>query len=124
LKLFEKIGSDQFYIDVKNNILPWHASAKSYWQSLFKKHADFLDANYINDFSIDCFSRLWELSQLDFLASHGENGLKLFKLTGKASKPDFGFDIHDKSFYLEAICASAGNRAGLNFVGLRNIFLL
>src|SRR5207245_7239857 len=42
------------------------------------------------------------------------HGLKLINMLGKASRPDFCFDLHEKKFYLEAVSASPGNKPELN----------
>lgn len=113
-RLFELDGTDQFYTDVKKELYPWHAAAKTYWQQLYEKYHMLLDREFVVKLSHECFSCLWELSQIDFLAQHQSHGLSLHAIFGKASRPDFCFGLHEKKFYLEAVSASPGNSPELN----------
>lgn len=114
-KLFVEAGADQFYEDVRKETLVWHHSAKSYWQMLYEKNNQLLDKNFSSGLGEDFFSRLWELTQVEFLAQHHSSGLELIQLNGKnASKPDFCFVLKNNKFYLEAACCSPGNVKALN----------
>lgn len=113
--LFAEKGSDDFYMQVKEETQDWHKPAKTYWQQLYEKHSTFLDNDYTEKFPKECFSRLWELTQVDFIAQHQERGSKLIQMHGKTSKPDFAFNLHGESkFYLEAVSASPGSVPELN----------
>ena len=113
--LFAEKGTDDFYMQIKEENQDWHVAAKAYWQQLYEKHNLFLDKDYAVKFPNECFSRLWELAQVDFISQHQDLGAKLINMTGKASKPDFCFNINDKTkFYLEAISASPGSAPELN----------
>lgn len=113
--LFSAQGSDVFYEDVRNEIYAWHHAAKIYWQELYEKYHVFVDSDFPSSFRADCFSRLWELTQANFIAAHRNAGVKILRMKGKnVSKPDFCFTLQDTIFYLEAVCASTGNIPALN----------
>ncbi|OGT43636.1 MAG: hypothetical protein A3F13_06765 [Gammaproteobacteria bacterium RIFCSPHIGHO2_12_FULL_40_19] len=113
--LFSAQGSDAFYEDARNEIYPWHHAAKIYWRALYEKYHTILDSNFPSSFRKECFSRLWELTQANFIAAHENAGVKILPIKGKnVSKPDFCFTLQDTIFYLEAVCASTGNIPALN----------
>ncbi len=114
--LFNAMGKDKFYNDIKNNRLPWSPYAKEYWQRLYNLHHIRLDNNFSTELANDSFSRLWELTGVDFLDAHINRGLNIINLTPTTSIPDFCFDLQGNRFYKEMICIGAGNSPELNFL--------
>ena len=114
-ELFSIKGTDKFYEDVRNETLEWHQEAKTYWQATYEMHHRLLDNNFPSALSKDSYSRLWELTQAEFLAQHCKYGLQFMKMSGKnVSKPDFCFTINEEMFYIEATCPNTGNCLALN----------
>ncbi|MFT3741120.1 MAG: hypothetical protein QM752_00285 [Gammaproteobacteria bacterium] len=107
-------GRDPIYLDALNETLPWHKSAKNYWQSLYDQNKDLLDLDFPNKLSYDFFSGLWELTLIDYLWRHENNHFELLALPGKVSKPDFCFKYNGQKFFVEAVCSSPGNRVNLS----------
>lgn len=112
--LFSSRGKDDFYNKITDELLPWSKEAKTYWRDLYSKYQHFLDQNFPNELAIDSFSRLWELTLVDFLDRHSNQGVNLRTVNRQTSAPDFCFNLQDNCFYLEAVCASPGNIPALN----------
>lgn len=108
-KLFTAKGTNQFYEDVRVETQEWHSAAKTHWQELCDRHHSLLDANFSTELGNDTYSRLWELTQVEFLAQHQQHGITLESMSGKnSSKPDFCFALQGNKFYLEATCPNIG----------------
>lgn len=113
--LFVEPGSDKMYEVFRTDKYPYCQPAKHYWQTLYEKHHASLDENFASSLRQDTYSRLWELTLVEFLAQYQSRGLTPIKMSGKnISKPDFCFTVQNDKFYLEATCAGPGEAEALN----------
>jgi len=112
--LFLAENGSTWYLEKKGAQDVQSLAEKAYWNSLYIKHANFLDDDFIIKFPEDPMARLWELTLCNFLDSHKPAGLEMVRLTGMESKPDFCFSLDGKKFFLEATTSSPGSRPELN----------
>lgn len=104
--LYSSEGGCKDYLQVREGNEEWQKHAKIYWQQQYEKYSSFLDSDYAIKFPNEWFSRLWELTQLDFTTQHQERRIKIIKTHGKVSRPAFCFTHNDESkFYLNAVTA-------------------
>jgi hypothetical protein len=115
MALFAMPGTDQIYIDMKNEIYPYHKEAKNYLEDLYQQYSIYLDSNFASKLPHEFYSCVWELTLVNYLAQLKNNGINLIELGEKnISKPDFCFVHRDKKFYVEATCPSANKKPNMN----------
>ena len=112
--LFLKESGNKWYINKRTAQDASSLAEKIYWNSLYKKHQEYLGGNFLTRFPNDPLAGLWELTLSEFLYSHESAGLEMTPLLRKKSMPDFGFNLQGTKFFLEATTTSAGNRVELN----------
>ncbi|HAT1771516.1 hypothetical protein ACTOV9_00690 [Legionella pneumophila] len=113
--LFEFDSFDEIYMQIKNESALWHAPAKKHWQIQFEEYHQYLDADFLKEFQLHFFSRIWELTLISYISQQlGKNdGLIKNKVKNKRY-PDFCFKIDNQKFYLEAHAPSSGLSIELN----------
>ncbi len=113
--LFEVDGNDKIYQYIKNEEAPYCAPAKQYWQALYGKHHEYLDNDFVTRLRNNCQERLWELTQISFIANNLKDKDRLVKHQRKNGKcPDFCMEINGIRYYWEATAPGPGKVVELN----------
>ncbi len=113
--LFEEDSKDKMYQYIKNEEAPYCAPAKQYWQALYDKHHEYLDNDFVTRLRNNCQERLWELTQISFIADSLKGKDKLIKHQRKNVKcPDFCVEINGKRYYYETTAPGPGKSVELN----------
>jgi len=112
--LFSKENSpNETYNGMLDGIQHFLPEARKYWQSLLDNYHEDLDSNFCSAFSVDPFSRLWELTLVHYLRTTAGDKITFLstpKVKNAKSAPDFCFEYKGKRFFVEAICPDAGEK--------------